>query len=393
MASDIRRRGRRAAVAAALLAASAGIGLAVHLGPPGPWTALAAILDAAPGAAGTTAGSDRPAQPVQVTPIVFRGTGTAETYTGLVRPGRETTPAFRIAGKLVSRPVDIGARVLPGMVIARLDDTDARLELAAASAEVRAAETDLDRAEAALDRSRALVRAGHSAEAALDAAESGRAEAAARLDRARQARDLAANRLDYTELRAEAAGVVTAVRAEPGQVLAAGQAVLSVAEGTARDVVFALPEHRLPAIDTARAHAAIWGDPGDPLPLRLRDIAPDADPASRTYRVRMTLVDPAGRAALGRTVTVTLQLPAGAPAAALPLAAIVSDGQGAAVWRLPPGASRVERVPVTVAALDGRVALVRGPLADGDLVLGLGAYKIDPHRPVRVVGTAPPAQP
>ena len=122
--------------------------------------------------------------------------------------------------------------------------------------------------------------------------------------------------------------------------------------------------------------------------MSLRDISPDVDPAARTYRVRMSLAAPDGAVALGRTMTVTLRALAQAPVAELPLAAVMNDGQGAFVWRLGPDETTVQRVAVEVARLDDSRAQLRGGLAEGDLVISLGAHKIDPGRPVRVVETA-----
>jgi RND family efflux transporter MFP subunit len=283
----------------------------------------------------------------------------------------------------------VGDPVTAGQILARLDDTDARLELEAAEAEQAAARTDLLRAEADVARSRDLFAAGHVAQAALDRATSAAAEALSRADRADQMRALAANRLSYMNLVAEADGIVTGTRAEPGQVVAAGQPVLSLAEGDAVDVVFALPEQSRALLETAGATAELWGVSGKEYALSLRDISPDVDPVGRTYRVRMTLTAPDAEAALGRTVTVRLTTSGTQPAAALPLAAVVNDGAGAAVWRLPPGTDRVERVPVDLSTIEGDLALVRGPLVEGDVVVSLGASKVDSSRPVRVVETAP----
>jgi RND family efflux transporter MFP subunit len=330
----------------------------------------------------------RPAQPVRVTRVAYAAPAALASYTGTVRPQIESDLGFRVAGKLMLRMVEIGDRVAAGQVLARLDDSDARLDLEAAEAERDAARTDLARAGAEALRSRNLHAAGHVAQAVLDRAVSAEAEAQARLDRAERLRDQAANRLGYAALRADAAGVVTAVTAEPGQVVAAGQPVVSVARTDAFDVVFALPEQMRERLEGTEATAALWGTEGPAFPLSFRDIAPDADPASRTYRVRMAVAAPDARIAFGRTVTVTLAGPAAAPVVALPLAAVINDGSGPAVWRLPAGADRVERVAVEVAAIGGRVAAVRGGLEEGDRVVSLGAALIDPDRPVRVVETA-----
>jgi RND family efflux transporter MFP subunit len=339
-------------------------------------------------AADTTAIAVRPAQPVRVTRVAFTSADQSDTYTGTIRPQHEVPLGFRLPGKVVERLVDVGGAVIAGQVVARLDDTDARLELEAAEAEQEAARTDLRRAEADLARARDLFAKGHVAQAVLDRATSAAAEAASRMDRADQTRTLAANRLSYMELTADADGVVTAALAEPGQVVPAGQAVLTVAERDTLDVVFALPEQQRDLLEKAVASAELWGVPGKSYALTLRDISPDVDPVGRTYRVRMTMTNPDADAAFGRTVTVRLVTTGALPAAALPLAAVMSDGAGATVWRLPDGAEQVERVPVEIVALEDHVALVRGGLSEGDAVVSLGAHKIDPDRPVRVVETA-----
>lgn len=331
----------------------------------------------------------RSTQPVRVTQVTLTSADRSESYTGTLRPQHEVPLAFRLPGKLVARLVDVGDRVKAGQVVARLDATDARLQLEAADAELAAARTDLARAEADARRSRDLFAKGHVAKSELDRAISAEAEARSRADRAEQSRSLAANQLSYTDLVAEEDGVVTATLAEAGQVVAAGQPVLSVAREGALDVVFALPEQQRGLLQTATASAEIWGDADKPYALTLRDVSPDADPLGRTYRVRMTLVAPDAEASFGRTATVRLRSSGAKPVVALPLAAVISDGTGASVWRLPKGADHVEQVVVELVAVQARVALVRGPLKEGDAVISLGAQKIDPDRAVRVVETAP----
>jgi RND family efflux transporter MFP subunit len=329
----------------------------------------------------------RPAQPVRVTRVTLAAQERTTTYTGTIRPQDEAPLGFRLPGKLTARLVTVGDRVTTGQVLAQLDDTDARLELAVAKAERDAAATDLDRATADLIRSRTLFANGHIAQAALDRAISGVAEAQSRADRAATAVALSANRLAYTTLRADSAGIVTATLAETGQVVAAGQPVLSLAETTRLDVVFSLPEQRRDRLDQVTATAVLWGQEDRPYDLTLRDVSPDVDPVGRTYRVRMTLVDADAAAALGRTATVRLTEAPAAAVIPLPMAAVLNDGSGSTVWRLAAGADHVDGVAVELVAMDGAVATVRGPLAEGDLVVSLGAHKLDPSRPVRVVET------
>lgn len=350
---------------------------------------LAAAASVARQPAATDQATERLAQPVRVVPITFAAVEQVARYTGTIRPRHEAGLGFRLAGKIVARMAEVGDRVVKGQVIAQLDDTDARLERDAALAEAEAARVDLVRAEAEAIRSRALFASGHVAQAVLDRAASGAAEARSRADRAQRALALAENRLGYTALVADADGVVTATPAEAGQVVGAGQAVVYVAETDALDVVFAVPEQDRAQVTTATAQAELWGAEGPSYALTLRDIAPDADPVGRTYRVRMALVGPDAAAALGRTVMVRLVMGRDAPAARVPLAALQNDGTGATLWRLTAARDRVEAVSVTLVDVDGSQARVRGDLRDGDMVIGLGAQKIDPARPVRVVETAP----
>ena len=337
----------------------------------------------------TTVASERPAQPVRVTRIAFTTEERIVRHTGTIRPRQEVALGFRLPGKITARLVELGDPVTTGQIIARLDDADARLELELAEAEATASAIDLDRARADAARAATLFRDGHIAQAALDRATSGEAEATARADRAVRALALARNRLDYTVLRADANGIVTATPGEVGQVVGSGQPIVTIAEKGMADVVFQLPEQDRALIGAATARAELWGEPHAPYALSLRDISPDVDPAGRTYRVRLSIDAPDDRAAFGRTVTVELALGAEAPTATLPLASVMNDGSGPSVWRLDPSGARVETVPVEVVGMSGQTVRLRGDLSDGDTVVSLGVQKIDPSRPVRVVETAP----
>ncbi len=334
--------------------------------------------------------AERPAQPVQVMTVAHVVQADLATFTGTVRPRHAATLGFRIGGKLVERLVEVGDDVRAGQVLARLDDADVRLDLSTAEAEVAAARIALSRADADTARARDLFDRGHVAQAALDAAESALAEAQSRLDRGERRAEQAANALDYTELRANADGVVTATAGEAGQVLPAGQPVVTVAETGLPDIVFALPEQDRPRLEAAIATGVLWGAEDRTYALVLRDVSPDVDPQGRTYRVRMTIADADAAVTLGRTATVTLTEPKGEAVVLLPPAALMDDGTGPIVWRV--AGDHVEAVPVTIAALRSDRVAVTGALADGDTVVSLGAYRIDPDRPVRIVETIEPLE-
>jgi RND family efflux transporter MFP subunit len=333
------------------------------------------------------ASAERVAQPVRVTRVSFAAASHKASYTGTLRPHHEVALGFRLAGKLVERTVEIGDRVAAGQLVAQLDDTDIRLELDLAAAEVEAARVDLSRATAEKARSETLFAEGHLAQAALDRAVSEAAQAVARNDRAGRALELARNRLDYTSLRADTDGIVTATPAEAGVVVGAGQAIVSLARAGEVDAVFAVPEQDRAGFATKTATATLWGVPGPAHELKLRDISPDVEPVGRTYRVRMSLVAPDALTVLGRTVTVEVALAGDQPAAPVPLASVVNDGTGASVWRVDGDGTKVEKVAVELVSITGEVAQIRGALAEGDRIVSLGAHKVDPARPVRVVET------
>lgn len=377
-------------VGALAVTAAAGAGVALQR----PDLLSAALAAPAPSAEPATpaapATQPQPVRATTVAPVPFRP---ATTYTGTIRPRIQGPAAFRVGGKVAARHVDVGDRVTRGQVIAQLDDSDLRLALEAAEAEVRAATSDLSRAEADEARSRELLDRGFVAQAALDRSISGAAEARSRLDRAIRTRDQAQNQLAYTTLHADADGVVTARAVEAGEVVQAGQPIVTIARTDTVEAEIALPEQKRATLDAARFTATLWGEEDRPHALTLREVSPDVDPVARTYRVRLAFDRPDGRMALGRTVTVSLSpaSPEG-DVVPLPMAAVQGDGTGAAVWRIV-GDNRVERVAVEMVALHDDVALVRGALAPGDRVVALGAQRVDPARPVRIVELAPPPAP
>jgi RND family efflux transporter MFP subunit len=330
---------------------------------------------------------DRP-QPVRVVEVLFRPPVSDTTYTGTVRPRWSSAMGFRITGKITERLVETGQFVSPGEALARLDETDIHLSIAALEAEIEAARSNLDRLRDEVARNNRLFNAGHVSQAALDRVETERDQAQAHLDATARGLDQTRNQLGYTTLSADHAGVVTAVTAEAGQVVEAGTPVITVARMDALDAVVAIPEQKRFGLELMTASATLWGGPDRTYALVLREVSPDVDPVSRTYTARFTLEAPDAGLSLGRTLTVRLSPPEAAPVATLPLAAVMNDGRGPAVWKV--ADDRVSRQPVTIAALTGETALIADGLASGDHVVSLGVHKIDPGRPIRIVESFPP---
>lgn len=308
---------------------------------------------------------------VKVLKVGAGGTAVEETYSGEVRARVESTLAFRVGGKLVERPADVGARVRAGQALARLDPSDQRL--AAAQAEANRA-----LAAAELKRTQELRAKNFISQAALDAKETAAAAAEA------QAR-LTQNQAAYTTLTADAAGVVAAVFAEPGQVLGAGQAVFRLARDGAREVAIAVPESRVAALKVgAGGTAALWD--GRRFSGQVREIAPAADAATRTFAVRFALADAPVDLPLGLSANVRFAREAAA-LPTVPLAAILQQGQGeqgAAVWVVGTDGA-VSRRAIEIERYGDDGAVVKSGLAAGETIVAAGAFKLAESEKVRAV--------
>ncbi len=292
----------------------------------------------------------------------------ARTYSGEVRARHETALAFRIGGKLVERRVDAGAVVKPGQLLARLDAADVALQAEQAKAQLALAEADAR-------RYRELRGKNFVSAAALDARETA-------LKAAQSQAGLARNQAAYASLAADHAGVIAAVLAEPGQVVATGQPVFRLARDGEREVAIALPENALDGLKPgAEAEVSLWAT-DKRYRGRLRELAPAADPATRTYAARITLPDPDAAVVLGRTATVRFR-PASHHEPVVPLAALFQQGEGHAVWIL--GADgAVSLRPVTVAAYTDGGASIAAGLAAGERIVAAGVHKLVAGQQVRV---------
>lgn len=336
--------------------------------------------------------SEGAAKPQAVETVTVRLAASTRTwsYVGTVKPRYQSDLGFRVAGKVVSRLVEVGDRVRKGQVLARLDPTDFQLSLAAQDAELAAATTIRNEAEAALERYRTLFAQGHVSKAALDQRSSAAAEGRSRVERAQRAVDLARNQLSYAALAADADGVVTTLPVEAGQVVSAGQVVASVARLDAIEVEVALPEQQVQTVRDAVAEVDIWGNGNHRLSATLREVAPEADAVSRTFRARFALdrLDARRRAAiLGRTATVHLQARNAKQVAALPLSAISNDGTATVAWVVSPDGTRAVPRKITIRKLEKDRALISSGLHDGERVVALGVHMLDPNKPIRAVQT------
>lgn len=314
--------------------------------------------------------------------------GEVRAYTGEVRARIESPLGFQIGGKLIERSVDVGSVVRKDQVLARLDPVDTRLQADAAHARVAAAEVDLKLAEADWRRAEELHGRNFISASALDARTTGRDAAAARLRQARAEAELAGQQQQYSELRADRDGVVTAVLAEPGQVLGSGDPVVRLAQAGAREVLIHLPENGMQGIvPGAPAQIRPWAAQGTALPGRVREVAPAADQATRTFAVRVALDEAVAAPALGTTATVVF---AGAQAGLeLPLRALGRQQGAPVVWVVAAG-DKVEPRPVEVLGYDEKGVRIAGGVAAGERIVVAGVSELRAGQLVRPVALDAP---
>ncbi len=322
--------------------------------------------------------SEVPPEPVRSVKVMAVGVDTIKSgyeFAGEVRPRVESRLGFRVAGKIVKRQAELGQHVKAGQLLAQLDPRDYQLAADAARAQVAAASTNRDLAAADFKRFAALKDQNFISGAELERRETNLKAAQAQVDQARAQLASQGNQAGYTHLVADVSGVVTAVEAEPGQVVSAGTPVVRIAQDGARDVVFSVPEDKVAAIKPGSAVAVrIWSD-GTALSGKVREVAASADPATRTYPVKVSL-DASAMPALGATAYVSPQAlsHAGTPVIKLPTSALRKEGAGTAVWVLDKASMTLRSQPVQIATADGNEAVISSGLQPGMLVVSAGVH-------------------
>ncbi len=323
-------------------------------------------------------------RPARVTEIAYRRHARSLILAGTVVPRVETTRGFRVTGKIVQRAVDLGTVLKPGDLIAQLDPADYRLAVDGARAALASADADYARAKADHDRYLGLRGSTAFTPQTLDQRQSLAATALARVEQARSQLASAENNLGYTELRADAAGVVTAVQAEVGQVTAQGQAVVRVARTDELEILVGVPEHRLKVVrESVAAGFELWSNPGHRHAAKLRELSPSADPTTRTYPARFSVVDPPEFIGLGMTATLSFERSDAMPLAEVPLAAIFQRGTQPAVWVVDKATGIVELRPVAIARWRNDTAAIISGVKEGEVIATAGVHKLEPGQKVK----------
>lgn len=310
---------------------------------------------------------------------------------GEVKPRYESDLGFRISGKVVSRVVDIGVSVKKDDVLARLDEQDYRNRLKSAEADIGAAEAVLTEAAAAEGRLRQLVSSGVTTRANYDAAVKNLRSGEAKLTSAKAAFELAKDQLAYAELRSDFDGIVTGVGAEPGQVVNVGQMVVRLARPNEKDGVFAIAESafRKKPAEPPEVVVTLLSNPSISAEGVVREVSPVADPATRTYQVKVTLRDAPDQMRFGASVVGRLKT-ATAPVVVIPGSALFDWAGQPAVWTVNRDKSTVALKPVTVARYEAERVIISDGLSKGDIVVTAGVNRLRESQQVRLAGEVAP---
>lgn len=329
------------------------------------------LLGCGRGDATTSTTAPRVVRAVQID-TTRRGADETTHYTGVVRARFESNLGFRVAGKVAERLVNAGDAVKKGQPLLKLDPTDYQLALQAAQAIHKQASLELERVRVLVEKraeSRDVL------ERAAAAAESSAAQA-----------EQTENQASYTTLYADADGVVMSTLAEPGQVVAAGQPVLVLAEDGLREAAVDIPESSLDEIRARAATARLYLNQTVTVPATLREVSGVADPISRTYQARYVLDGDPAHFPLGATVTVRVSSKdeLAQSLTEIPLGSLIDRGDGAAVWVVDPSTSTIQKRAVSIAKLGADTALIGQGLQQGDLVVSLGAHLLNAGEAVRL---------
>jgi RND family efflux transporter MFP subunit len=353
-----------------------------------PVAALVLALASLAGCDEATAPAAEPVRPVRVAIAETQPGAETASLTGTIEAAETAALAFRTGGRLIERAVGLGDRVETGQLIGTLESETQRNALQAARAELTAALGEQDRAEADYERQAQLLERGFTTRQRYDVALQTMRAARSAADAAKARLATAEEQLAFTELYADGPGVVTVVGAEPGEVVAAGQMVVTLAREGGRDAVFDAPERLLrQAPPDPVVTVALTSDPAVRAEGRVREVAPQADPVTRTFRVRVGLDNPPEDMRLGSTVTgeVALGRPEGIE---LPASALVEQDGRPAVFVFDAESGAVSLRPVAVARFDLATVIVADGLVEGEAVVTAGVQALRPGQQVRLAGAA-----
>jgi membrane fusion protein, multidrug efflux system len=348
--------------------------------------ALPALLAACGGEVETAPPDPRP---VRTVTVERREAGVPVTLTGRIEADNEVTLSFRIAGRVLENDNKLGDRVEPGQVVARLESQNERNALRAARANLAAAEGQLTQARNHFERQDTLLKQGWTTRANHDPAKQAQQTAQSQVDATEAQLKAAYDLVSFTELKADAPGVLTAVGPGAGEVVQAGQMIVRIARKDGRDAVFDVPAQLIrSAPSDPQITVSLTDDPTVTARGRVREVAPQANPVTRTFEVKVGLTDPPPAMRLGATVTGRMEIEA-VPVIEIPATALTKFNRQPAVWIVDPSSRVVSIRNVDVLRHDPATVAVSGGLDAGEVVVTAGVQALLPGQKVRLLGSEP----
>jgi membrane fusion protein, multidrug efflux system len=337
---------------------------------------------------GASAPPEPPIRAVRTVVAVPQTEGEPVSLTGHIRALTEESVAFRIDGRMVTRRASVGQLLRPGDIIAELDPQPQEHALGAAQAQNRAAQAAFTEAANNLERQQKLFGQGWVTRAQLDAAERAHLSAKAQVDASAAQLHSAEDQLAYTRLLASSSGSVIATGAESGEVVRAGQMIVTAAHDGGADAVFDVPATLLRQVPPdALIDVTLTDDPSVRTVGKVREVAPQADPVTRSYRVKIGLTEWPAAMRLGSTVTGQTRM-AAARGIELPGTALTTANGGPAVWIVDPASLEVSLRPVELGRQDSAMIVVRRGIEAGETVVTAGVHALRPGQKVRLLGAS-----
>jgi membrane fusion protein, multidrug efflux system len=328
-------------------------------------------------------------RPVRTATVDQRAAGTPVTLTGRIEAEDEVALAFRISGRVLENDRKLGDRVEPGQVVARLESQNERNALRAAQANLIAAEGQLTQARNHFERQDTLLKQGWTTRANHDQAKQALQTAESQVDAAEAQMKTAYDLVSFTELKADAPGVVTVVGPGAGEVVQAGQMIVRLARRDGRDAVFDVSAQVMrTAPSDPRITVSLTDDPKITVSGRVREIAPQADPVTRTFAVKIGLNDPPPAMRLGATVTGRMEGDS-VPVIDIPATALTKFNSQPAVWIVDPSKQTVSIRNVDVLRYDPARVAISGGLTTGEVIVTAGVQALHPGQKIRLLGSEP----
>jgi RND family efflux transporter MFP subunit len=329
------------------------------------------------------------ARPVRTLTVEKSQAGTQLTFTGRIEAEDEVSLSFRIGGRLLENNTKLGDRLNTGQVVARLESQNEMNGLRQAQAALAAAEGQLVQARNQFERQQTLFKQGWTTNVNFDQAKQANQTAQSQVDAAEAQLKIAHDLVSFTELKADAPGVVTAVGPATGEVVQPGQSIVRVARKDGRDAVFDIPPQ---VIRTAPSDpeiiVSLTDDPSVTARGRVREVAPQANPATRTFEVKVGLTDPPPAMLLGAAVTGRLEMQA-VPIIEIPAAALTRANEQPAVWIVDPSNNTVSLRNVDILRFDQLQVAVAQGIDTGEIVVTAGVQALHPGQKIRILGSGP----